>query len=389
MTNAAPNFERELPETGTIPTNLEARTLGDVASQLDIDVLVLLNFLEDHEVTLDGAVRAPGTYVIGPGINLHDLVMVAGGTLRWADQSGVELISTTVNESQGRSVTIRKNLALNSTNLSTFAVQPHDELRFHEVFTDTGVGSVTLEGEVRFPGQYKILRGEHLADLLKRAGGLTDVAYPYGTVFLRRSIAALEEESFRRTAESVQNQLVMAMTHGTASNTTPRLDPTTFGSLQTFVDTIRTQKGLGRISIVADPAVLAHKTEQNTLLESGDVIYIPQRPSTVSVLGEVLQPGSFVYRPGQSAQAYLEKSGGYSAYADDSLTFIVLPDGTAEKLDSGGWLPFGSQVIPPGSVIVVPREIAPLQWSDIFQNATQVFSQLAIAGASLAVITGR
>lgn len=384
----APNLEQELSASGAYPANTEARSVAEVASQLEIDTMVLVNFLEDHEVTLDGAVRGPGAYVIGPGINLHDLIMVAGGTYHWADQSGVELISTRVDETMSRSLTQRINLPLTEANLSNYIVHPRDELRFHEVFTDTGLGSVTLEGEVRFPGQYKIIRGEHLSDLLKRAGGLTDVSYPYGTIFLRRSVAALEEESFRRTAEGVENQLILAMSHGSnAAVTSPHVDPQTFGTLQIFVNAIRNQKGLGRISVVADPAILARKAEANVLLESGDVVFIPQRPSTVSVMGEVMQPGSFVYQPGMSAKEYLSKAGGFSGFADDSLTFIVFPDGSAKQLEDGGWLPFGSQPIPPGSVIVVPRDIAPLLWADILQNATQVFSQLAVAGASLAVIS--
>ncbi len=379
----APNFEQEVAPAGMVPQNVAATSVEEIASQLRIDASILISFLEDREVTLDGAVRAPGVYVVGPGVNLHDLVTVAGGTDRWADESGVELITTDVDEISGRSTTLRKTLALNDGNLAAYQIRPHDELRFREVFNDVGLGSVTLEGEVRFPGEYKIVRGERLADLLKRAGGLTEVAYPFGSVYLRRSAAALEEESFRRTADQIESQLLLAMSR---SSNAPKLDPAAFTATQGFVEKLRTQKGLGRISIVADPAVLADQPEQNTLLEGGDVIYVPQRPSTVSVLGEVLQPGSFVYRSHYSGEDYLSKAGGTTAYADESLTFIVLPDGSAVKLDRP-WLPFDSQRVPPGSTIVVPRDIAPLQWSDIISNATQVFSQMAVAGASLAVIS--
>ena len=64
-------------------------------------------------------------------------------------------------------------------------MRPRDELRLGRSSHNTGMGSVALGGEVRFPGQYNMIRGEHLADLLKRAGGLTDVAYPYGAIYLR------------------------------------------------------------------------------------------------------------------------------------------------------------------------------------------------------------
>lgn len=379
----APNFETEVAPIGTVPQNVAAKTIEDIASQLRIDTPILISFLEDHEVTLDGAVRAPGVYVVGPGVNLHDLVTVAGGTDHWADESGVELITTDVDKVSGKAITLRKTLALNDDNLAAYQIRPHDELRFREVFNDIGLGSVILEGEVRFPGEYRIVRGERLADLLKRAGGLTEVAYPFGTVYLRRSAAALEEESFRRTADQIESQLLLAMSR---NSTAPKLDPAAFTATQSFLEKLRTQKGLGRVSIVADPAVLAGQPEQNTLLEGGDVIYVPQRPSTVSVLGEVLQPGSFVYRSHFSAGDYLAKAGGTTAYADDSLTFIVLPDGSAVKLDRP-WLPFDSQRVPAGSTIVVPRDIAPWQWSDIVSNATQIFSQMAVAGASLAVIS--
>ena len=365
------------------PLNTEVCSLRQLAEQLDIDVIVLLNFLADHEVTLDGAVRGPGSYIVGPGVNLHDLVMVAGGTARWADESGVELTTTNVDQTSGSAMTVRKNLPLTEATLANYIIRPRDELRFRQVFSNAGLGSVTLGGEVRFPGEYKIIRGEHLLDLLKRAGGLTDVAYPYGAIYLRKSVAALEEEEFRRSADQLENSLLAAVAHTTA---TTRADSTLFSSAQGLVQTLRTQKGLGRISIVADPAVLSVKPSENPLLEPGDVVYIPQHPSTVSVLGEVLQPGSFTYNKRLTAADYLAKAGGYSGFADDALTYIILPDGSAERYEES-WLPNGGQSIPPGSVIVVPRDIAPFSWQDFSLNASQIFSQLAIAGASLAVLT--
>ena len=82
--------------------------------------------------------------------------------------------------------------------------------------------------------------------------------------------------------------------------------------------------------------MLAARPEQNPLLEPGDVIYIPQRPSTVSVLGEVLQPGSYPYHPGDNAQTYLGRAGGFSAFADASLTYVILPDDSPSASTSPG-----------------------------------------------------
>ncbi len=56
----AANFEQEIAPTGTVPQNLTAMTVDDIASQLRMDPHILISFLEDHEVTLDGAVPRAG-----------------------------------------------------------------------------------------------------------------------------------------------------------------------------------------------------------------------------------------------------------------------------------------------------------------------------------------
>lgn len=379
----APNFQAQVTVPGAYPLNREVRTFNQLAQQLGVAPLVLMNFLLGDQVTIDGAVRGPGTYFIGPSVTLQDLVLAAGDTANWADASGVELISTLVDSTSGRSTTRVSKLPLTSATLASYIVKPHDAFRFNEVFTDVNVGSVTVQGEVRFTGSYKLTRGEHLSDLLARAGGLTNAAYPYGTVFLRKSAAALEQESYFRTAREVEDQLVVAMTRVGNS----KIDPSTFTSMQSFVADLRNQKALGRIAISADPSVLAANPSLDPLLEAGDVIYIPQRPSTISVLGQVMQPGSFPYRVGATVDDYIERAGGYSSLADSGQAFIVFPDGTARRLEKS-WLRFGATSnLPPGSAIVVPRDVTPLDLRQTIIDISQIVSQLAVSIASVAVLS--
>jgi len=142
---------------------------------------------------------------------------------------------------------------------------------FRPVFTDTGIGSVTVQGEVRYAGNYPIRRGEHLSEVLMRAGGLTNTAYPQGTIFLRKSAAQIEQEGYQRAAYQIESQLLGGIsTFGSRS-----VDPS---AVRAFAAQLRTQKALGRISIAADPSVLAANPSQDPLLEAGDVLFIPQRP---------------------------------------------------------------------------------------------------------------
>lgn len=377
----ASNFQEEIVPQGEYPSNREAHTFGELMRQLGVDPLVLVNFLIDHRARLDGAVRGPGTYLVGPNTSLADLVQAAGGTASWADESGVELLTTAVDASTGRAASQRQTLPLRQGTLASYVVRARDEFHFNKVFTDTGIGSVSVQGEVRFAGNFPIRRGEHLSDVLLRAGGLTSTAYPQGTVFLRKSAAQVEQQGYNRAADEIQSQMLAGM----ARVGNDKIPGDAVTAIQGFVTQLRNQKPLGRIAITADPSVLAANPSQDPLLEAGDVVFIPQRPSTVAVLGEVMQPGSYSYQPGMKVGDYIKRAGGYAQFANDDMTFIVLPDGSARRLDTS-WLNFDANTLPPGSTIVVPRDLAPLFARQIILDVTSILSSFAVTAASLAIL---
>jgi len=376
--NLPQNYQQQALRTGEYASNREVRTFGELARQLNLDPLVLVNFLIDHRARLDGAVMGPGFYFVGPNVSLKDLVQAAGGTAGGADESSVELLTTVVDGTNGRAASQRQSLPLRQGLLASYIVRPRDQLHFHKVFTDTGIGSVTVQGEVRFAGNYPIRRGEHLSDLLMRAGGLTSTAYPQGTVFLRKSAAQIEQSGYQRAANDIESQLLAGVTN-IGSN---RVDPT---AVHAFATQLRTQKALGRIAITADPSVLAANPRLDPLLEGGDVVFIPQRPSTVAVLGEVMQPGSYTYQAGMTVKEYIKKAGGYAQFSEDDMTFIVQPDGSARKVEES-WLSADVTSIPPGSAIVVPRNLSPLDIRQLALDITSLLSSFAVTAASLAVL---
>lgn len=378
----APNLEEETAVPGQMPSNRDVVRLSQLAAQLRIDPLVLVNFLQDHSVNVDGAVRGAGLYFVGPDADLSSLLMAAGGVESWADKSSVEVISTNVDSNTGTSRTQRRTVSLADAAGADYIVSPHDEVRVNKVFTDVGVGSVTVQGQVRHVGTYQIVRGEHLSDLLMRAGGLTDSAYPYGTVFLRRSAAEREQDAFRREASEI-DQLLLAMSRRDPNS---KLSPDAFTAMQSYVNELKNQKALGRVTVVADPTVLAAHPGMDPLLEPGDVVYIPQRPYAVSVLGQVLQPGSVPFRSNMTAADYIDQAGGYSQFADKGETFLVLPDGSARRIETS-WLDFSSNEIPPGSTIFVARDISGVDLHQIIVDTTSIFAQLATSAAALAVLS--
>ena len=138
--------------------------------------------------------------------------------------------------------------------------------------------------------------------------------------------------------------------------------------------------------VTADLKALADNPARDPLLEPGDVVFVPPKPYSVAVLGEVLQPGNIPFTKDMSAGDYIERAGGYSRFADEDETILVLPDGSARRVDNS-WLSFGSDHIPPGSTIFVARDISGVDLHQIIIDTTQILSQLAVSAASLAVLS--
>ena len=255
-------------------------------------------------------------------------------------------------------------------------------IRLRSVFTDRENGQVSVNGQVKYPGAFNITRGERLSSLLERAGGLTDQAYPYGAVFTRERAAVAEREGNIRQARSIDAQLSTLATTPQAG--AANRDTLTF--LTSLGQQVRNEPVLGRITMTADLAVLRSRPELDIVLEPGDTLYIPVRPATVTVTGEVLNSGSFQFENGLQLTDYLSRAGGITQAADRRRTFIILPDGTAQPVQSG-WFSYSNvSLIPPGSTVVVPRDLSPFDLGLFLRDATQITSQLAVTAASVAVV---
>ena len=91
----------------------------------------------------------------------------------------------------------------------TLTLQPFDVLSVKEVSLWQAQESVTLKGEVRFPGNYAIQRGETLKSVIERAGGLTEYAFPEGSVFTREELRRREQEQLDMLANRMQTDLTV------------------------------------------------------------------------------------------------------------------------------------------------------------------------------------
>ncbi|MBI1330631.1 MAG: hypothetical protein GC166_12110 [Alphaproteobacteria bacterium] len=358
---------------------------ADTAADLSPEASALFGkVLSDYRAELTGAVRDPGVFLIAPNTTLDELISAAGGLTTNADTSTFEVTSTKIDNATGQSDTRRSFLRLPVEEYKTVMVQPGDSIQFRQVYSNRTEGTVTITGQVRYPGTYQLLRGERLSQVLVRAGGLTDIAYPYGAVFQRETLKQQEALGYQRIADELQRQFVSA----TVSPMGSQQSGTEAGALaltEKFITEIRSRKPVGRLVVIADPSALAAQPQRDPLMQAGDAIYVPQRPDSVSVLGEVQQPGNYPFASDADADDYVREAGGVTQNAKESMTFVVYPDGRAIAV-SESWISFNRDKIPPGSTIYVPTDLTPYRWLPLVSSLGSILKDFAVSAASIAVL---
>ncbi len=341
----------------------------------------LLAFLMEHSAILIGEVRKPGVYPLTAGTKLSGLLSAAGGL---TVEAGAKLVEISRSGSDIRLEELRDVIDLTGSEGMRAVVGPGDTVRVNAVHSAQDIGPILLEGEILRPGIYNIQRGERLSQIIQRAGGLTAQAFPKGAVFTRETARAEEQKSFQRLANQLQLSLVSNLLAMSG------MDGANVGEVsiaaQQLVAQLREATPLGRVVIEADPTALEVDPSLDTILQPGDRLIIPKRPNWIVVSGAVLNPGTVQFSPGSDPKRYISMVGGFSEAADKRRVFVVYPDGRAQPVRTSFWN-YQSVQLMPGSSVVVPMDATPFRFLPIAREVTSVLSQLAIAAASLSVIS--
>jgi protein involved in polysaccharide export with SLBB domain len=259
---------------------------------------------------------------------------------------------------------------------------------------------VRLEGEIAAPGIYSVDSGETLPQLIARVGGLTRDAYLFGTEFSRDSVRKQQTATLQTVVQKLEEQ-VMAGAANRAANVTVS-DPTQLAIQQQRIQTeerlarerlnrLKTMKPSGRIALELDPAAPQLPA---IMLEDGDRIVIPPRPSFVSAAGAVYNDNVLVWKQGRTVTDYLQ-SAGPSENADLANLFILRADGSVMSRQESGFLGVGrgdlkSLVMAPGDTLVIPdkidRETAYTAFVRGMKDWTQIIYQLGLGAAAIKVL---
>jgi protein involved in polysaccharide export with SLBB domain len=340
-----------------VPFNL-GKALSDAASADNLrleeqDEIIIYNndhFNPDRNVTIEGAVTAPGAYKLMDNMTLRDLILQAGGLSDDASKERGELYRRRV---EGESVVTAKiefsiDKAMHGDAAHNAILARNDKIFIRSMKGWESERSVRLSGQINYPGTYVAFEGESLGDLIKRAGGFKPDAYLPAAVFTRRSVKAMEESRIKMYNSELSTDMVrLSMEMASKGvNILPLSEQQM--ALRQMLDSVTV---LGR--------VMLDMTDEDHYgsfaLEDGDELFIPRNLSTVSVLGEVYNPGTFMLDAKKPTVArYIDITGGPKETADRKAIYIIRANG---NVVSNKTLRVSSINLEPGDVVIVPAKL--------------------------------
>jgi protein involved in polysaccharide export with SLBB domain len=331
-------------------------------------------------IQISGPVRYPGEYPMPESRKLSDAIFVAGGLKESAALYQAEIARHQTGEDGiGFTRILKVNLANAINGTAPFRLQSRDRILVKSIPEFDRTRIVTLKGEVRFPGEYTVSNGETLRDILKRAGGLTDNAFPRGAVFTREKLRQLEAQRLREAEERLQGDILGVQLEGNdiAGQSAERTE-----QLRGLLDDVQSSKPVGRM-VIDLAAVINDEDYQPIRLQNGDTLTVPEIPQAVTVLGEVQYPTSHLHTEGLTVEDYLERSGGPTRQADSSRVYVVKADGSVMLPEKSRWFGGSSQQLKPGDTIIVPIAVDRLNQLELWTNVSQIIYQMALGAAAV------
>lgn len=320
------------------------------------DVMTDIQFLEsdvdvkDTEDTKEPEIAYKGS------VEEND-VQLAGGTANSNKLIPAENVAVEITSTDGTTqVYYLYDIMINSDRIKSIAIMPEDKIFFRTLRGNEVMKTVKVSGFVKKPGVFTFVEGKRLKDMIEMAGGLTSEADLRGVVFKRTNLQGkqveLAHKNNERDIKLIEGRMASAYkpTEGDQKSKMEMLEMLKADDL-----TLATKYN-GQIALnIKNNDLDKIKDLDNIEVQDGDDIYIPRTSNHVSVIGEVYNEQSFVYKKGSNAKYYIKEVGGYTPNANKFRLYKVSVNGRAEKISN-------HSDIEPGDTIVVPRRIAGNDW---------------------------
>ena len=344
-----------------IPVDIQGIMEGRVADipLKENDVLFIptkQTAMNEQTISIQGEVVYPGIYKYADNETLEDFVLQAGGLTDKASTVKVDVARRVGNPkalttdsiiAKTYSFALKDGFVVDGE--QGFMLQPFDEVYVRKDPSYTVQQNVSIDGEVTFPGTYTLShRQTRLTDLVKAAGGATNLAYIHGARLERRTNEAERkrmEAALQMQKEQLQQEL---MTLAASQTSGSALQQVGQQSKEEEIKKFQVPNTYP-VGIELDKALADPNSDANIVLREGDRLILPQYTSTVKVNGAVMYPNTVSYIKGKGVGYYINASGGYSRNARKSGAYVIYMNGMVSKSSKAK--------VEPGCEIVVPSKI--------------------------------
>jgi protein involved in polysaccharide export with SLBB domain len=375
--------------------NVLAGSAPDVVLRREdvVRISSIYDIQNERYVQILGEVKKPGTYPYSESMKIEELIILAGGLQESANSQDIEIARRLEDSDLGTLSDIipaQVNADL-SINPSSPALQPFDQVIVRKRASFTMQRLVAVEGQVNAPGIFAIQTSvERISDLVKRAGGLNQFAYSKGASLIRRTeFFNTESEQIRRqrNLEALKMKLIEDPNNSEAQE---ELLNRLFRDLPKEkvnpVDTLLTNakkesldqlaagtpgfavklKESEAVAINLEKILQNPGSEEDLILEEGDILTVPKLLQTVRMRGDVVYPTTLRHENGKGLKHYINGAGGYERRANKKQTYVVYANGAVKRTTGV----FGIRNYPPvepGAEVIVPTKgpKIPLRLGDV------------------------
>ena len=233
--------------------------------------------------------------------------------------------------------------------------------------------SVEVKGNVRSPGVFNVSPGITINEIYDVVGGFLESA-DTEAIILQRELLKDKERILVDSSKKLLNDLLI-------QNITKENNAITIENINSLLLLAEQIDVTGRQSGEFMPNSV---DSLNTIIQDGDVLTVPSKTNSISVIGEVKNQITFSYRNNWNLEQYINAAGGFSDYADKGNLFIIRKNGIA--LDVSRNFFSKQNYIMPGDTIVIPRDYSQNESIQYIENITRIISNIAFSAASLNVL---
>lgn len=326
-------------------------------------------------VSISGNVRFPGSYPLTDSMSAQQLIALAGGLSENAYNLEGEITRYSLDAEQRQQI---EYVDLKLASAAQYPLREEDRLSIRRLPDWSPEETIELSGEIRFPGKYTIRRGETLSQILQRAGGLTNEAYPEGAVFTRKDLQVLESQRLQELKRQLESDIAAANIEQQDDK-----EKVNVQDAQQLLKNIEDVRPLGRM-VIDLPLLVSKPEQQDVRILSGDTLHVPRHKQSVTVVGEVQFPTSHLFEAKLDVQDYIERSGGTNLKADKSRVYVVKANGRVFLPQKSGWFSRDMVNVEPGDTVVVPLDADRIKSLTLWTSVSQIVYQVALGAAAVA-----